>query len=386
MTLPIDQRASDPVSSIMKMAAQADAGAVPVSPDVYISEALLELEYERIFKRQWCCVGRTDEFVNPGDYRTTDVGIVPIIVNLRADGTLGGMVNVCSHRLATVASGTGNAKRFACPYHGWVYDADGTLLNAPRMPDSFDKSRCALKPVKVECWNGFVYVNIDPDAPSLAEGLKPLESLFRNYHMEKMQTLHRGQEIWNANWKVATENFLESYHLEMTHAGTIGSLFSQDTLRMISEGPNFAFHAFAVGEELIFPQDEAIALANPDLTEADKRIVYVGGVFPNHLFTVAYDQFTWMRAQPYGVNQTLIDWGVAGAFNIPRGTKPDPSHPNLYYLHEIPKVNVEDSGIVARVQKGARSGMVTPAALQPNEHGLLTFARFLSRCLSEAPA
>jgi hypothetical protein len=97
--------------------------------------------------------------------------------------------------------------------------------------------------------------------------------------------------------------------------------------------------------------------------------------------TVAYDQFTWMRAQPHGVNQTLIEWGVAGSFNIPRGTKPDADHPNLYYLKEIPHVNTEDRGIVERVQKGARSGMVMPSKLHTNEHGLLTFAHYLSRCL-----
>ena len=379
-------RAPDLISGIQRTAAQIDADPVGISPNVYLSDELLGLEYEKIFKHQWACVGRSDEFAVPGDYLTTEVGIVPIIVNMRANGELGAMVNVCSHRLSTIVSGSGNAKRFACPYHGWTYDADGALIGAPRMSEAFNKDDCALKPVKVECWNGFVYVNIDLDALSLTESLKPLEPFFRNFHMQNMRSLHKGREIWNANWKVVTENFLESYHLAMTHAGSIGPLFSQDTLRMVSEGPNHAFHAFDVGDELIQPQDPAIALDNPDLTDADKHIVYVGGVFPNHLFTVAYDQFTWMRAQPIGVDQTSIEWGVCGAFNIPRGTKPNADHPNLYYLHEIPKVNAEDKGIVERVQKGARSGMVNPSRLHPNEHGLLTFARFLARSLSDESA
>jgi phenylpropionate dioxygenase-like ring-hydroxylating dioxygenase large terminal subunit len=366
------------------MAAQPDASFSGVSPDVYTSQPLLDLEYERIFKRQWACVGRIDELPNPGDYLTADVGVVPIVVTRGEDGALGAMINVCSHRMATVAAGSGNAKRFACSYHGWVYDSGGALLSAPRMPEDFDKSKCSLRQVQVEAWNGFIYVNVDLTAPSIGESLAPLEPLFRNYHMERMQVLARGSEIWNANWKIATENFLESYHLEMTHAATIGPFFPQATLKMVSEGPLHAFHAFTVGEELVHPIDPSIALPNPDLTDADKRTVYVGGVFPNHLFTVAYDQFTWMRAQPIAVDKTLVDWGVAGAFNIPRGTKPDASHPNLYYIHEIPKLNGEDRGVTERVQRGARSGMVNPSLLQPNEHGLLTFARFLSRCLSAA--
>lgn len=382
MSIVLKQHAPDPIESIATMAAQPEDAIFGVSPEVYLSNDLLEVEYERIFKHQWQCVGRVDEFANPGDYITTDLGIVPIIVNKQADGRITSMVNVCRHRLATVASGSGNAKRFACPYHGWTYDADGTLLNAPHIPESFDKSQCALKPVKIECWNGFVYANADMDARPLADDLKPLEALFKNFHMENMVSLHKGSEIWNCNWKISVENFLESYHLEMGHAGSIGPLFPQESLRMVSEGPLHAFHAFDVGEHLILPQDPAIAMANPDVTEADKRIVYVGGIFPNHLFTVAYDQFTWMRPQPIGVDQVLVEWGVCGSFNIPRGTKPDADHPNLYYLKEIPHVNAEDRGIVARVQKGARSGMVKPSRLAPNEHGLLTFARYLTRQLA----
>jgi phenylpropionate dioxygenase-like ring-hydroxylating dioxygenase large terminal subunit len=383
MNIQFAKRGLQPISSIVDMAAQPDAAAVGVAPDIYLSSALLDLEYERIFKHTWACVGRVDELANPGDFLTTDIGIVPVIVNRRDSGEIGAMVNVCSHRLATVAKGTGNAKRFACPYHGWVYDADGTLKNAPWMPDDFDKSNCSLAPVQVECWNGFIYVNVDPDAPSLTESLKPLETLFYNYHMENMRTLVKGREVWDTNWKIATENFLESYHLEMTHANSLGPFFPQDTLRMVSEGADHAFHAFTVADQNIHPIDPSIALANPDLTEADKRIVYVGGVFPNHLFTVAYDQFTWMRAQPIAVDKTLIEWGIAGAFNIPRGTKPDPDHPNLYYLKEIPHLNIEDRGVTEAVYRGARSGMVSPSRLHPNEHGLLTFARFLARHLGD---
>jgi phenylpropionate dioxygenase-like ring-hydroxylating dioxygenase large terminal subunit len=366
------------------MAAQSDGAFDGPSPDIYTSDSLLELEYERIFKHQWACVGRTDELPNPGDYLTTEIGTVPVIVNRRDDGALGAMLNVCAHRLATVASGSGNAKRFACPYHGWVYDSDGTLRNAPRMPESLDKASCGLKQIKVESWNGFIYVNVDPSASPLAESLKPLEPLFHNYHMETMQTLHKGSEIWNTNWKIATENFLESYHLEMTHAASLGPFFPQEKLRMVSEGPNHAFHAFTMDDSNIHPIDPSIARPNPDLTDDDKRTVYVGGVFPNHLFTVAFDQFTWMRAQPIGVDKTLIEWGVAGAFTIPRGTKPDPDHPNLYYLKEIPHLNVEDKGVAEAVYRGARSGMINPSRLHPNEHGLLTFARFLARCLQDA--
>jgi phenylpropionate dioxygenase-like ring-hydroxylating dioxygenase large terminal subunit len=382
MSIALEPDSTGILARVTAMAAQPDGDFHGPHPESYTSAALLELEYELMFKHQWACLGRADELRNPGDYLTAEIGTVPVIVNRGEDGRLGGMVNVCAHRLATVASDRGNAKRFACPYHGWVYDASGALLNAPHMPAGFDKAACSLKQIQVEAWNGFIYANVDLDAPSIGDSLAPLAPLFAKFHLERMQVLARGSEIWNCNWKVATENFLESYHLEMTHANSLGPFFPQSTLTMESEGPLHAFHSFTVAAEMVHPLDPAIGIANADLSDEEKRKVYVGGVFPNHLFTVAYDQFTWMRAQPIAVDRTLIDWGVAGAFAIPHGTRPDPNHPDLYYIKEIPHLNVEDRGVAERVQKGARSGMVTPSKLQPNEHGLLTFARFLTRCLS----
>ena len=72
MSLQLEQRVSDSVSTIARMAAQGDTDARAVSPDVYLSEALLALEYERIFKHQWACLGRVDELPNPGDYLTAE--------------------------------------------------------------------------------------------------------------------------------------------------------------------------------------------------------------------------------------------------------------------------------------------------------------------------
>jgi choline monooxygenase len=375
------QDAARQVADIAQTAAQTDETFWGVGGEVYTSENLLALEQERIFKHEWACVGRHDELPDPGDYFTTDVGIVPIIVARQDDGELRAMLNVCAHRLAQVATGSGNAKNFSCLYHGWVYGRDGRLLGANRMPADYDLSNCALRPVQLELWNGFIYVNVDPDAPSLGAALGPLTELFRPFHLERMQILHKDSEIWNGNWKIATENFLESYHLEMGHKGTIGPLYPQESLKMVAEGDGFAFHRFDSPAFEDASIDPAIARPNPDLTDEHRGVTYVGGVFPNHLFTVAGDQITWMRAQPHGVGQTLVEWGVCGAFNLPRGTKADPSHPNMIFLREIPHVNIEDKAIVEAVQNGARSGLVRPSRLHPNEHGLLTFARFLARRL-----
>jgi phenylpropionate dioxygenase-like ring-hydroxylating dioxygenase large terminal subunit len=371
--------------SLIEAASQTDLQPLAVSGDIYITQPLFDLELEKIFKHEWCCVGRTDEVPNPGDYFTTTVGVVPIIIIRRDAGEIGAMLNVCAHRLSQVASGKGHAARFACPYHGWVYDRSGKLIHATHMSDTVDPPTCSLHSVRVECWKGFIYVNVDPDAAPLAPSLEPLDSLIAPYHLERMQTLHKGQEVWQANWKICTENFLESYHIGMVHAKTLAPLVPHETLRMVPDGPGYAFHTLRWSDAAMMDLDPAIAIENHDLTEEQRRTVYVGGVFPNHLFTVAYDQITWIRAQPLAVDQTLVEWGVAGSFNIPHGTKPDPEHPNLYYLKAIPAVNLEDKVVVEGVQRGARAGLVRPSRLHPYEQPLLQFARYLASRLGAQP-
>lgn len=372
------------LAGVSEMASQTESTMRGLAADSYVSRALFERELDTVFRHEWACVGRADEIPEPGDYFTTEVGVVPIIVIRRDDGEIGAMQNICSHRMAQVADGAGNAKRFACPYHGWVYGRRGELIRAIRMPEDFDRGACGLPQVRVECWQGFIYLNIDPQAEPLAPRLEPLGSMIEPFHMARMQTLHRGREIWNANWKILTENFLESYHIDMVHAQTLAPLVPHDTLKMVEDGPGYAFHTFRWSDAAMVALDPAIGVENPDLTEEQRRTVYVGGVFPNHLFTVAYDQFTWMRAQPLDVDRSLVDWGVAGSFKIPRGTKPDADHPNLYYLKAIPVANTEDKRVVEGVQRNARAGTVRPYRLHPDERPLLLFARFLAERLGKA--
>lgn len=372
-------------TTILEMAAQNEQAPLGLAGDAYSSKALFDSELASIFRHEWSCVGRADEVSEPGDYFTDEVGDVPIVVIRRDDGSIGAMQNICSHRMAqVVAAGSGNARRFACPYHGWVYDRNGELVQAIRMPADFDRTNCGLPQLQVELWNGFIYVNVDRKAPPLAPRLEPLGSLIKPFHLDRMQTLHHGKEIWNANWKILTENFLESYHLDMVHANTLAPLVPHDTLRMVPDGAGYAFHTFRWADAAMVKLDPSIGVENSDLSEEQRRTVYVGGVFPNHLFTVAYDQFVWIRAQPLDVGRSLVDWGIAGSFRIPRGSKPDANHPNLYYLKAMPVVNAEDKAVVEGVQRNAEVGTVRPGRLHPDERPLLLFARYLASRLQRA--
>ena len=170
------------LDAVARNAALPDELAEATPPQVYTSPEFLELELDEIFNREWFCVGREDEFENPGDYRATTIGRDPVIVLRDREGTLRAMSNICRHRMSTLLKGAGNIKgRISCPYHAWTYNLDGQLIGAAYMRDNFDKRAVCLPQFQVEVWQGWVYVCLDPDAaplsPRLAGLFKRLEKL-----------------------------------------------------------------------------------------------------------------------------------------------------------------------------------------------------------------
>ena len=132
---------------------------------VYTSPEILALEKEKIFMRDWLCMGRVEEIENPGDYMTFRVLGEPLIIARNEKGEINAFANVCRHRGVEVASGSGNLKEFSCPYHGWTYDLEGRLVGAPYMKEAegFDPKSCRLSPLKCDTWAGWIFVNFDSE-------------------------------------------------------------------------------------------------------------------------------------------------------------------------------------------------------------------------------
>jgi choline monooxygenase len=188
----------------------------------YTDPAVLTLEYERIFRRSWQYIGRTDQVARSGDYITGDVGGVPVVV-VRSDVGLRGFVNVCRHRRHVVVTGAGNCQMLQCPYHAWTYDLHGCLKAAPRSErePGFDRTNLALLPVRVDTWGPFVFVNLEAAAPPLAHYLGELPTLLARNGLDLAQLRFRQREEWRTagNWKVLIENYLECYHCPVAHPG-----------------------------------------------------------------------------------------------------------------------------------------------------------------------
>jgi phenylpropionate dioxygenase-like ring-hydroxylating dioxygenase large terminal subunit len=188
----------------------------------YRDPAVLAREDEAIFRRAWHYVGRLGE---PGDVVPGWAGQVPVLLVKSEDGEERAFVNVCRHRGSVVVEEPGNRKTLQCPYHAWTYNLDGSLRAAPRSDrEDVDLSDASLEPVRLEGWGPFRFVNLDADAPPLAELLGDVPDRIAAAGLDVDELVFHHRTDWEvaANWKIACENFLECYHCPVAHAGFSG--------------------------------------------------------------------------------------------------------------------------------------------------------------------
>ncbi|MES2492238.1 MAG: SRPBCC family protein [Pseudomonadota bacterium] len=209
-----------------------DQGPVPLYP--YRSQAFFELERERVFRRAWLMVGRVEELADAGSFvvRQIDPCAVSALITRDKEGRVQAFHNSCSHRgskIVDVAQGRQN--RFVCPYHGWTYANDGRLANVPDERNFFDidKANCGLKKIATEVWDGWIFVNLSrtPEV-TLAEFLGPLRDHLAEYVWLGADSPVVFTTTLNANWKVVSDAFIETYHIPFIHPKTIGPTFASD--------------------------------------------------------------------------------------------------------------------------------------------------------------
>lgn len=187
--------------------------AITFPPEAYTSEDLFQVEKQRVLQPSWICVAHVTQIRNPGDYMTLDLldeGLV--IVNAGAtksndapntNNNIQVLSRVCSHRWASVCESTtskaANTKinGFTCPMHRWSFDLEGNLKGTPYMDDvmGFDKSNHGLRQYRSETIGGFVYVNIDGTAESLAPQISELTDWMENWDTENAELFNMDYEL-----------------------------------------------------------------------------------------------------------------------------------------------------------------------------------------------
>ncbi|GAB4352138.1 MAG: aromatic ring-hydroxylating dioxygenase subunit alpha [Immundisolibacter sp.] len=222
----------------MDMAARASPidYAALVKPDrvharVYTDPDIFEDELERIWYREWVFVGHESEVPNVGDYRTGHIGRQPILITRGRDMQVRVLLNRCTHRGNTLCQArSGNAPTFTCSYHGWTYSCEGDLqgvLFREDFPPDFRREDHGLYRVpRVAMHRGFIFASLAKTGKSLQEHLGPAAA-----NIDRFCDLSPSGEITmnhgvyrmriECNWKMWTENSVDSYHVYQTHGSNV---------------------------------------------------------------------------------------------------------------------------------------------------------------------
>ncbi|MEO0390541.1 MAG: SRPBCC family protein [Pseudomonadota bacterium] len=370
--MPKDQM--DPIAALRSNTSAPFEAARAMPTQVYTEQSFVDAELQHIFRKDWYCVGRADSLSAPGDYMTCDLAGQPIVVLRDREGDLRAMSNVCLHRMSTLLQGRGTTKSIVCPYHAWTYNLDGSLRGAPAMSqnEGFCKDQYTLPQVRCEEWLGWVFICLDPNAAPVERQLSEVARMIEGYNMTRYSEAFYEEHVWDTNWKVLAENFMESYHLPVCHAGTIGGLSRLEDMVCPPGHAAFNYHTILKDESL------RIAMAHPnnDRLQGDaRRTTYLLALYPSLMITLTPGYFWYLSLHPKGPGQVHIRFG--GGMSDDFADDPDAQDNFAELKALLDDVNVEDRGCTEKVYRGLCSDVATPGHLSHLERPNYDFAQYL---------
>lgn len=193
----------------------------------YTSQAYADAEHDLMWSKTWQWACHLDHIPEPGDFFVYNVGHHSALVVRTDEGTIKAYYNACMHRGTQLRSpGTcGFARVLKCPFHGWTWSLDGTLIDLPDRWDfpHVEDEAYRLAEMPVDVFAGFVWVNFDPQAEPLADYLGVIPAHFAEFAFEDRYIETHVCKKLPCNWKAGIEAFLEAYHVRETHAsGQLG--------------------------------------------------------------------------------------------------------------------------------------------------------------------
>ncbi len=185
----------------------------------YTDPRQLWIENKAIFSKEWQLVGHESQFPAAGSSSCVTIAGNPIIVLRTESGELRAYFNVCKHRGGPLSVKQGTKSMLQCQYHGWTYSSDGSLRGVPHFNyvELFDKKDFGLRPVRLEVWQGLIFVNMDDKADTLSSKMQGISERIAPIDIAEMRYHTRTVDIINCNWKVYADNFLEGYHIPIVH-------------------------------------------------------------------------------------------------------------------------------------------------------------------------
>jgi phenylpropionate dioxygenase-like ring-hydroxylating dioxygenase large terminal subunit len=299
-------------------------------------------ELRRIFEGPvWNYVALEADLAAPGDYRTTFVGEMPVVVVRGRDGAIHAFENRCAHRGALIALDDGRVgTHFQCVYHAWSYDLEGTLVGIAfekgsngrgGMPADFCKAEHGPRKLRTATLCGLVFASLAADAPPLEAYLgDEVRARLARVLRAPVEVLGRFVQALPNNWKLYVENVQDTYHASLLHAffGTFritrltqggGVLVSADgghhasyTIDRADDRANVAYR-----EQGLRSEKAGYRLADPSLLDAvdefgDGIQLQILSVFPNLVVQQIHNCLAVRQVLPKGPHAMELHWTYIG--------------------------------------------------------------------------
>jgi choline monooxygenase len=342
------------------------ASTIPAS--WYVDPGLLQLERRTVFAWSWQAVGRADQVSAPGQFLSAETAAgEPIVVVRGADGVLRAFFNVCRHHAAAVVTESeGLAQTLRCPYHGWTYGLDGALKGTPDFTEvcEFDRSANGLVPARVELWEGFVLVAVDPGAAPIEAALGPdLMARVAPLGLQTLRWMERRRYLLDCNWKVFVDNYLDGgYHVPHLHKGLDSVL-------------DYATYTVENGARFCLQSSPLVADGAEAETGAVRRgdRAYYFWVYPNFMINCYGSAMDTNLVIPRGIDRTevIFDFYFADVSAAAQAA-------NRASIDVADRIQDEDVAICVSVQRGLQSRAYTAGRLSVRrEAGEHLFHRLL---------
>ncbi|MFC5176779.1 aromatic ring-hydroxylating oxygenase subunit alpha [Nocardioides taihuensis] len=372
----------DPAQVALALAPLGQSRCLPRS--AYLDDAVLAWEREHLFGG-WICVGRSTDIAT-GGMAAENVGEYGVLLTRDKEGVLRGFENACRHRgheLLPCGSST-TTRAIVCPYHAWSYRLDGSLIGAPGHQDvDLDKAALGLKPVAVQEWHGWVFVDRAGRGGPFTEHVGDLEAIVADYDADQLVTPEVHEYDVAANWKVVVENYQECYHCSMIHP-ELCRVSPPDSGENIETDGDWVggWMDLRTGAETMSLDGRSGGTAIKRLDEHERRTVMYVAVLPNLLISLHPDYVMSHLLTPLTPDLTRIRCSWA----FPRETAAAEGFDPSYAVDFWDLTNRQDWAACESVQRGMKAPGYEPGPLAPDEDGVHHFVSYLARAYQGSAA
>lgn len=246
-------------------------------------------------------------------------------------------------------------------------------------PD-FDVRSYRLRELRAECWEGFVFVSLDPDAASIAERLGKLSEQIFDYRMADYVPVYTTEETWDTNWKCLVENYMDAYHVHRVHRNSFARHGSSEDRTELHDGNDACTYHYVTeddGPKAVRPHPH-----NTWIRQSNRHRTWLINIFPSHTMQLQPDMLWYLSILPEGGSRVRIRWSLS----LP------PEHVAAAHDREalasewlglLERVNSEDRPVVENVFRATRSPHAAQGPLSHLERNVWHFGRYLARRLCD---